>query len=114
MGAAEAVPQIVRNLTDADFMRGAAEVEKAVVYAAAATHQHIAGDAGVEAAGNKRQHIFLSTDWEAANTFIAPFHQQQTIVFNFQVNRHVRVGELHASRFDMLVQAAANVALNLN
>ena len=39
-------------------MGGAAKVKEAVMNAAAAAHQHVAGDAGVKAAGDQRQHIF--------------------------------------------------------
>src|SRR5690606_21243217 len=79
VGAAKAFPQVVRYMTHADFMRRAAQVKEAVVYAAAATHQHIAGHAGVETAGDQRQHIFLGADGIAADTFIAAFYQQQAI-----------------------------------
>jgi hypothetical protein len=63
----------VRHLTNANFMRGAAKVKETVVHATAATHQHVAGDAGVEAAGNQRQHIFLRADRETTDAFVAPF-----------------------------------------
>ena len=114
MRTAEAVPQVVRNLTNADFMRRAAKVKEAVVYAAAATHQHIAGNAGVETTGDQRQHVFLGANRETANTFITPFYQQQTIVLDFEIDGHIRVGQLHARRFNMLVQTAAHITLNLN
>ena len=114
VGAAEAVPQVMRHLTNADFVRRAAQVEEAVVHAAAATHQHIAGDAGVEAAGDQGQNIFLSPDREAADTFITAFHQQQAIVFDLQINGHVRVGQTHARRLNVLVQTAANVTFHFN
>ncbi len=103
MGAAKAVPQVMRHLANADFMRRAAKVKEAVVYAAAATHQHIAGDAGVKTAGDQRQHVFLGANRETANTFITPFDQQQAIIFHFQMHRHIRVSELHARRFNMLI-----------
>ena len=56
-------------------MGGAAKVKEAVMNAAAAAHQHVAGDAGVKAAGDQRQHIFLGADRETADAFIAAFHQ---------------------------------------
>lgn len=104
----------MRDTADANLMGGAAKVKEAVVHAAAAAHQHVAGDAGVKAAGNQRQHIFLRADRETADTFIAAFHQQQAIVFNLKIDGNVRVGQLHARRFNMLIQAAADVALHLN
>ena len=82
--------------------------------ATAAAHQHIAGNAGVEAAGDQRQDIFLGADRETADTFITTFHQQQAIVFDLQVNRHVRVRQTHARRLDVLVQTAANVTFHFN
>ncbi|CZV49493.1 Uncharacterised protein [Enterobacter hormaechei] len=112
--AAEAVPQVMRHLTYADFMRRAAQVKEAVVHAAATTHQHIAGHAGVEPAGDQRQHIFLSADRETANTFITTLDQQQAIVFDLKVNGDVRVSQAHARRFNVLVQTTTDVALNLN
>lgn len=84
------------------------------MHAAAAAHQHIAGNAGVETAGNERQHVFLGADRETADTFVAPFNQQQAIVFDLEVNRHIRVGQLHSRRFNMLVQTAADVALHFD
>lgn len=104
----------MRHLTYADFVRRAAQVEEAVVYATAATHQHIAGDAGVEAAGDQGQHVFLGADREAANTFVTAFYQQQAIVFDLEINGHVRVGQTHARRLDVLVQTAAHVALDFD
>ncbi len=92
-------------------MGGTAKIKEAVMYAAAATQQHIAGDAGVKATGNQRQHIFLRADRETAQTFVARSHQRQTILFNFKIHRHVRVFKLHAGAFNMLVQTAANIAL---
>ena len=114
VGATEAVPQVVRHLTHADFVRRAAQVEEAVMHAAAATHQHIAGDAGVEAAGDQGQYVFLGANREAADTFIAPFHQQQAIVFDLQVNRHFRVRQAHARRLNVLVQTAADVTFHFD
>ncbi len=114
MRATKAVPQIMRHLTNADFMRCAAEIKEAVVHTATATHQHIAGHAGVETTGNQRQYIFLRPDRETANTFIAAFNQQQTVVFDFKINRHVRLRQLHARGFNMLVQSTANIAFHLN
>ncbi len=102
------------HLTYANFMRRAAEVKEAVVHTAAAAHQHIAGNTGVETAGNQRQHIFLSTDWEAANTFVAAFYQQQAVVLDFQINGHFRVGQTHTRRFNVLIQSAAHVAFDFN
>ena len=84
-------------------MRRAAEVKEAVMHAAAATHQHIAGNAGVETTGNERQHIFLGTNRETANTFIATFNQQETIVFHFQMDSDIRVSQLHARGLNMLI-----------
>ena len=103
VGAAKAVPQIMRHLTHANFMRRAAEVKEAVMHAAAATHQHITGNTGVETTGNERQHIFLGADRETANTFVAAFNQQETIVFHFQMDSHIRIGQLHARGFNMLI-----------
>ena len=103
VGAAKAVPQIMRHLTHANFMRRAAEVKEAVMHAAAATHQHITGNTGVKTTGNERQHIFLGADRETANTFVAAFNQQQTIVFHFQMDSHFRIGQLHARGFNMLI-----------
>ncbi len=111
MRAAEAVPDIVRDLTHADFMRCAAEIKEAVVYAAAAAQQHIAGDARVESARDQRQHIFLRADREAAQPLIAPGDQQQAIVLDFEMHGNVRLVELHLRAGDMLIQAAADVAL---
>ncbi|MNP17068.1 hypothetical protein D3C76_1094880 [compost metagenome] len=102
------------HLTHANFVRRAAEVKEAVVHAAAATHQHIAGNTRVETAGDQRQHIFLSPNREAADTFIAAFHQQQAVVFDFQINGHFRVGQTHARRLNVLIQPAAHVAFNFN
>ena len=93
----------MRHLTHANFMRRAAKVKEAVMHAAAATHQHIAGNAGVETTRNERQHIFLGADRETANTFVAAFNQQQTIVFHFQMDSHFRIGQLHARGFNMLI-----------
>ena len=112
--AAEAVPQVMRHLTYADFVRRAAQVKEAVVHAAAATHQHIAGNAGVEPAGDQRQHIFLRADREAANTFITALNQQQAIVFDLKINGNVRISQTHARRLNVLVQTAADIALNVN
>lgn len=104
----------MRNLADANLMGGAAKVKEAVMNAAAAAHQHVAGDAGVKAAGDQRQHIFLGADRETADAFIAAFHQQQAIVFNLEIDGDVRVGQLHARRFNMLIQTAADVAFHFN
>ena len=93
----------MRHLTNTNFMRRAAEIKEAVMHAAAATHQHIAGNSGVETTGNKRQHIFLGADWESANTFVTTFDQQETIVFNFQMDSHIRIGQLHSRGFNMLI-----------
>ena len=93
----------MRYLTHANFMRRAAKVKEAVMHAAAATHQHITGNAGVETTGNERQHIFLGADRETANTFVAAFNQQETIVFHFQMDSHIRIGQLHARGFNMLI-----------
>ncbi len=114
MRATVAVPQIMRHLTNADFMRGAAEVKEAIVYAAAATHQHVAGHPGVETTGDQRQDVFLRTNRETANTFIAAFNQQQTVVFDFKIYRYIRFRQLHARGFNMLVQPAANITFHLN
>ena len=103
MRTAEAVPQIVRHLTNADFMGRAAEVKETVVNAAATTHQHIAGNAGVEAAGDQRQYVFLGPDRETADPFVTAFDQQQTIIFHFQMHSNVWIGQLHARRFNMLI-----------
>ena len=73
------------------------------MHAAAATHQHIAGNTGVETAGDQRQHIFLGADRETANTFVAAFDQQETIVLNFQMDSHIRIGQLHARGLNMLI-----------
>lgn len=73
------------------------------MHAAAATHQHITGNTGVETTGNERQHIFLGADRETANTFVAAFNQQETIVFHFQMDSHIRIGQLHARGFNMLI-----------
>ena len=104
----------MRHLTNADFMRRAAQVKEAVVHAAAATHQHVAGDTGVEAARDQRQHIFLRADRETTNTFITTLNQQQTIVLDLKINGNVRVSQAHARRLNVLVQTAANVALDFN
>ena len=93
-------------------MRCPAKVEEAVVHAAAATHQHVAGHAGVETTGDQRQYVFLRTNGETANTFIAAFNQQQTVVFDFKINRHVRLRQLHARGFNMLVQSTANITFH--
>ena len=103
VGATKTVPQIMRHLTNTNFMRRAAEIKEAVMHAAAATHQHITGNTGVETTGNERQHIFLGADRETANTFVAAFNQQQTIVFHFQMDSHFRIGQLHARGFNMLI-----------
>ncbi len=84
------------------------------MHAAAATHQHVAGDAGVEAARDQRQHIFLRADRETTNTFITTLNQQQTIVLDLKINGNVRVSQAHARRLNVLVQTAANVALDFN
>ena len=104
----------MRHLTNTDFMRCAAEVKEAVMYAAAATHQHVAGHARVETTGDQRQYVFLRTNRETANTFITAFNQQQTVVFDFKINRHVRLRQLHARGFNMLVQSTANITFHLN
>ena len=93
----------MRHLTYANFMRRAAKVKETVMHAAAATHQHITGNTGVETTGNERQHIFLGADRETANTFVAAFNQQETIVFHFQMDSHFRIGQLHARGLNMLI-----------
>ncbi len=103
VGAAKTVPQIMRHLTHANFMRRAAKVKETVMHAAAATHQHITGNTGVETTGNERQHVFLGADRETANTFVAAFNQQETIVFHFQMDSHFRIGQLHARGLNMLI-----------
>ncbi len=112
--AAKAAPQIVRHLANADFMSRTAQVEEAVMHATAATHQHVAGYAGIEAAGNQRQHIFLGADGEATLAFVTGFHQQQAIVFDFEIDRDIRVLQFYFRGFDMLIQATADVAFYLN
>ncbi|MNC72578.1 hypothetical protein D3C75_1236480 [compost metagenome] len=51
--AAEAVPQIVGNLLDANFVRRATQIKEAIMYATATAHQHIAGNTRVKTAGNQ-------------------------------------------------------------
>ena len=114
MRTTEAVPQVMRHLANADFMRCAAKVKEAIVYTAAATHQHVAGYTRVETAGNQRQYVFLRPNRETTNTFIAAFNQQQTVVFDFKINGHIRLRQLHACRFNMLVQSTANITFHLN
>lgn len=94
-------------------MRRTAQIKETVMHTAAATNQHIAGYARIETAGNQRQHIFLRTDREAANAFITAFDQQQTVLFDFQMNRYLRRGEVNARTFDVLIKPTADVTFNI-
>jgi Cyanate permease len=98
----------------ASTMRCTTQIEEAVVYAATATHQHVAGNARIEPAGDQRQHVFLSADRETANTFVTAFDQQQAIVFDLQIHGHVRVSQTYARSFHVLVKTAANVTFHFN
>ncbi|MNC17485.1 hypothetical protein D3C75_653660 [compost metagenome] len=51
---------------------------------------------------------------ETTDTFITPFHQQQAIVFNFQINGHIRLSQFYTRRFNVLIQATADVTFNFN
>lgn len=113
MRAGEAIPQVVRHLLHADLVRGATQVEEAEVHAAAAAHQHVAGHARVETAGNQRHYVFLSADRVTADAFETAFDQHQLVVFDLRVYRNLRAGQVNASAFDVLVQAAADVALHV-
>ncbi len=101
------------DLTNANLMRGAAQVKEAIMHAATATHQHIAGDAGIESARDQRQHIILRANREAANAFITAVDQHQAIVIDLKVDRFLRMVKLNRCALDMLIQAATNITLNI-
>ncbi|UMX69375.1 hypothetical protein MJ560_06595 [Klebsiella pneumoniae] len=100
----------MRNLADANLMGGTAEVKNAVMNAAAAAHPACSW----RRRSQKPPEISDSTSsWvpiqETADAFIAAFHRQRAIVFNLEIDDgDVRVSQLHARRFNMLIQTAAS------
>ena len=111
VGRAEAVPQVIGHLLDADLVSGPTQIEEAVVHPAAPLDELEGGHTGVKTTGDEAQHIFLSGDGHAAQALMDGADDEELFAVDLEVDLHIRVLEAHAVAHAVLVQATTHVAL---
>src|SRR5690606_25012919 len=113
MGSTKLAPQVVGHLLDPDLVGGAAEIEEAIVHAAATLDELVGSHARVEATGEQTQHVFLGRHGETAHAMVNGADDVKLVVFHFQVDLDVRLFQTYAGRFAMLVEATTHITLQL-